>query len=306
MPMKRGAWILGAGLAGLICATTAAQAAANTAQARLDKAWRAAISSAAVPGSGCFEADYPATQWKRVACSKAPTRLLLPAHGPSTFVVGNGNDYSAVTGTPVSTAVGSFPSIKGMKTETNFGASDTYSLQLNTSYYVSPVCNTAANPSQCRAWMQFAYSNNAPTEASGFMEVWLINYGKTCPAGWTTLSPDCVENSNGVNIPNQKLSQLKDIQVTGAAVANGNDTVTITTSKKAYAVTLPDSVVDLAGNWNTSEFNVFGDGGGTEAVFNAGTKIVVNVQMQDGSTNAPTCIVDGFTLESNNLGLNQC
>jgi hypothetical protein len=304
-PRKRGACILGASIL-CLSATIAAQASPNTAEARLAKAWRTAVTNAAVPGSGCFTADFPSTTWKRVACTKTPNRRLLPAIPPGGFVVGNGNDYSVETGTPTSTAVGSFPSIKGLKTETNDGAADTYSLQLNSSYYISPVCQSAQNPSQCRAWMQFAYSNNAPTEASGFMEVWLINYGPTCPSGWGQYATDCVLNSNSVNVPNQKLSELKDIQVTGSAVAGGNDTVKITTSKKAYAVTMLDSVVDLAGNWNTSEYNIFGDGGGSEAVFNTGTNIEVSVQVQDGSTKAPTCITDGFTLESNNLGLNQC
>lgn len=307
-PGTRGIALLGTGISGVLClfAAGAAQAAPNTAEARLAEAWRTTIASKAVPGSGCFEAAYPSSVWTRVACSKAPSRPLLPAHGPSNFVVGNGNDFSAETGTPISRAIGSFPSITGLKSETNQGASDTYSLQLNSSYYVAPVCDGAQNPSQCRAWMQFAYSNNAPTSGSAFMEVWLINYGSNCPKGWNGFTPDCYLNSNAVNVPNQKLSELKDIQVTGSTVSGGNDTVKITTAKKAYAVTLPDSVIDLAGNWNTAEFNLFGDGGGSEAVFNTGTKIKVNVHVKDGSTIAPTCITDGFTLESNNLGLNQC
>jgi hypothetical protein len=89
-------------------------------------------------------------------------------------------------------------------------------------------------------------------------------------------------------------------------VSGGNDTVKLTTSNNAYAVTLADSVVDLAGNWNTAEYNIFGDGGGSEAVFNAGTTIEVKIQLQDDSTNAPICENDGFTLETNNLGLDRC
>jgi len=303
-------WFVGAGLPGVLWLSVAAAAQAapapKTAEARLHEAWRASISSTTLPGKGCFTAAYPGTVWTRVACAKPPNGPFLPAHGPSGFVVGNGNDYAAETGTPISTAVGSFPSIKGLRKETNDGASDTYSLQLNSSYYVSPVCQGAQIPSECRAWMQFVSGNNAPYEGGAFMEVWLINYGSTCPSGWGPYATDCYYNSNQVNVPNQKLSALDDIQVSGSAVAGGDDTVKVTTSKKAYAVTMEDSTIDLAGNWNTAEYNLFGDGGGSEAVFNPGTKIRVNVQLQDGSTNAPTCITDGFTLETNNLGLNRC
>jgi hypothetical protein len=315
LPNESRIGILGACLSGVLClsVTGAAQAApmsktaeARLTEARLTEAWRTAVTGVAVPGQGCFTAEYPSTVWTRVACTKAPARPFLPAHGPKGFVVGNGNDFAAEAGTPISSTVGSFPSIKGLKQESNEGAANTYSLQLNSSYYVAPVCQGAQIPSECRAWMQYVYSNNAPYSGSAFMEIWLINYGSNCPAGWGPYATDCYYNSNAVNVPNQKLRALGDIQVSGATVSGGNDTVKITTSKKAYAVTMPDSMIDLAGNWNTSEYNLFGDGGGSEATFNPGTKIQVKLQLQDGSTNAPTCITDGFTLESNNLGLNTC
>jgi hypothetical protein len=152
---KRSAGIVATSLSGALClcATVAAQAApaSQTADAGLTEAWRAAITRTDVPGKGCFAAEYPGTVWIRVACTKASHRPLLPAHGPSGFIVGNGNDHAAETGVPISSAVGSFPSIKGLTQETNEGASDTYSLQLNSSYYVSPVCQGAQIPSECRA-----------------------------------------------------------------------------------------------------------------------------------------------------------
>jgi hypothetical protein len=286
----------------------AAQAAPRTdrAEARRMELWRAAVTALAVPGSGCFTADYPRAAWQRVACAKAPPGPFLPARGPRGFVVGNGSDFAAQTASPISSATGSFPSITGLTSETNGGATNTYSLQLNSSYYVSPVCQGATVPSQCRGWMQFVYSNNAPGDGTVFMEIWLINYGANCPAGWGPYATDCYYNSNGVNVPNQTLAELADIRITGSAVAGGNDTAKITTAKKAYAVTMPDSMIDLAGNWTVSEYNIFGDGGGSEAEFNPGTTIKVKVKVKDAGGAAPACIVDGFTLESNNLGLNTC
>jgi hypothetical protein len=274
--------------------------------AALTEAWRATIVETAVPGSGCFTADYPSTVWTQVACTKPRTKPLLPASRPGGRVVGNGNDFAAVTTSTISSAVGSFPNITGLTDEAGGGVSDTYSLQLNSSYYTAPVCDGAKVPSQCRAWMQYAYINNAPSPGFGFMEVWLINYGNKCPSGWGVYATDCYYNSDSISVPNQAISALAGIKVAGATVAGGNDTVTVTAAKKAYAVTMPDSQIDLAGNWNTAEYNIFGDGGGDEAVFNPGTKMTVKVKLNSGSTDAPTCITDGFTLESNNLGLNKC
>jgi uncharacterized protein (TIGR03437 family) len=70
-----------------------------------------------------------------------------------------------------------------------------------------------------------------------------------------------------------------------------------------------ESVLGLAGNWNTAEFNVFGYGAGSAAIFNAdnsGATIAVQVSINDGTANAPTCIWAGsgrFTTESNSLTL---
>jgi hypothetical protein len=46
-----------------------------------------------------------------------------------------------------------------------------------------------------------------------------------------------------------------------------------------------------------------GDCCGSEATFNAGAKLGVNTVVHDGTTNAPTCVVDGYTGETNNLTL---
>lgn len=292
----------------LLITSVSAMSAPVPKDAALTEAWRAAIAKTSVPGSGCFTSEYPSTVWTRIACSKPPANPLLPAARSGGRVVGNGNDFAAETATPISSAVGSFPAIKGLTQETDSGsgASDTYSLQLNSSYYTAPVCDGAKVPSQCRAWTQYVYENNAPSSGAAFMEVWLINYGNSCPAGWGPYATDCYYNSDAISVPNQELSALDGIQVEGATIAGGNDTVTLTAAKKAYAVTMPDSKIDLAGNWNTAEYNIFGDGGGGEAIFNPGTKMTVKVKLKDGSSDAPTCITDGFTLESNNLGLNRC
>jgi hypothetical protein len=95
--------------------------------------------------------------------------------------------------------------------------------------------------------------------------------------------------------------------MTGTAVAGGNDAVTFSDGAVAYSVSASDSVLQLGTVWEQSEFNVLGDAGGSEAVFNGGSAITVNVAAQTGSTAAPTCESDaGTTGETNNLNLGPC
>ena len=108
------------------------------------------------------------------------------------LTVGNGNDYAAVTATLTSNAVGSFPSVKRLKSETDFGRANVYSLQLNSNFMSSDqACSGANNPSQCLGWLQYVYSSS---EHASFMQYWLIRYtGGTvhCPAGWNSAGQDC-------------------------------------------------------------------------------------------------------------------
>jgi hypothetical protein len=68
-----------------------------------------------------------------------------------------------------------------------------------------------------------------------------------------------------------------------------------------------DSVVDISAVWRQSEFNVVGNAGGSEAVFNSGSSVSVKVALTDGSTAAPTCVANaGSTGETNNLNLGTC
>jgi hypothetical protein len=300
----------GAGFQALLCLflADAAQAApgSKTVQARLHVAWRAAITSAALPGKGCFSAEYPVTAWRPVACIKAPNRAYEPAHRAA---VGFGDDYAATVTGSISAAVGSFPAITGLLSENSAGVSNQYSLQMNVPYFSSPTCKSSPYAPGCSAWQQFVFSQSGGKmgTSSAFMVYWLINYGAYCPSGWHQAALNCWINSAAVSVPHQKLAAVSDLQLAGSAVTGGNDAVKITTSKKAYAVSASDSALDLAGSWNGTEFNILGDGAGSQANFNTGTKITVNIQLTDGSTTAPTCKTNSiFTYETNNLTLGTC
>jgi hypothetical protein len=268
--------------------------------------WRSAIEALPPPTDGCFAAAFPARAWRQVPCVAAPNRPYLPRSAARAIgnTVGNGNDYSANSATITKAAVGLFPKITGLKTETGFGEANTYSLQLNSGFMNTAACNTGAPG--CQSWQQFIYSSS---EQAVFMQYWLIGYntnGVTCPTvNWMSDGAgDCYINSNAISAPQFAATELSSLKVTGVARLKGNDSVTLTAPTKAYTVTGKDSVVDLATAWQQSEFNVVGDGGGSEAIFNTGTSITVEIKLNDGTTAKPTCEGNnGTTGETNNLKL---
>jgi hypothetical protein len=273
------------------------------------QSWRAAITHAPTPGEGCYIASYPVLTWKKVACVAAPNRPFIPrSGGGGSLTVGDGNDYAAVTSTLTSNAVGSFPKVKHVTSEEDEGSPNDYSLQLNSNFMSGDqACAGAFDPSQCLGWLQFVYSSGG---TAAFMQYWLINYtggSVQCPAGWYSYSNDCYTNSAAVFVPLEPVTQLAEMNLSGNAVNAGLDTLKYTDGAHAYTTTGPDSVMYLSEGWTGSEFNIIGDGGGSEAVFNAGAAVTVQIDVTDGTTNAPTCKAhDGTTGETNNLNLKTC
>jgi len=262
------------------CSTTGApnvpQVAGGAAQRQ---SWRAAIAHAPTPGEGCYAAAYPLNAWKKVACVAAPNRPYIPRSGVGgSQTVGDGNDYAAVTSTLTSNAVGSFPEVKRLTSETDDGSPNVYSIQLNSNFMSGDLaCAGANNPGQCLGWLQFVYSSSSH---AAFMQYWLIHYSGGsvhCPSGWFSFSTDCYKNSSAVSVPQEPVTDLQQMNLSGNAVNGG------------------------------LEFNIIGDGGGSQADFNAGTKLTVEIDLTDGTTQKPTCKAhDGTTGETNNLNLKKC
>jgi hypothetical protein len=96
------------------------------------------------------------------------------------------------------------------------------------------------------------------------------------------------------------IADLLNLTLTGQT-SGGTDTVILGSSN--LSATLADSTLNLDQSWNTSEFNVFGDGGGDQGVFSTGTTIVVKTSVTDGTPNPPSCLQQSFTGETTNLNL---
>lgn len=292
-----------AGLSALSLASTA-HAAPNL------SAWKQAIGNVATPGEGCFTASYPSVTWHRVACTVAPLRPFMPRDGRAGRTVGDGNDYAAVSAGLTTKATGSFPVVSGVKTEKNNGNSSEYSLQLNSNFSAaSPACAKAKKPASCLGWEQFVFSEDGGQEGSGvlFVQYWLIDYNKACPSGWMKFSKDCFRNSDSsIGVPKQTIKQLANLQLSGQA-SKSLDTSTLVTAAKAYTMTGKDNILGLVKFWNASEFNIIGNGNGSEATFNKGASITVQIALKDGTTVAPICQANaGTTAETNNLNLGAC
>ncbi|MGA2448770.1 MAG: tectonin domain-containing protein [Polyangiaceae bacterium] len=146
---------------------------------------------------------------------------------------------------------------------------------------------------------------------------WLFQYNVNtnkypaiyCPSGWTsyynTTDPtphmDCYQSTQTALIPSEPITNLANMTVT--ATSGSTDTVIVSTGDgKLYSLSASTSPLSLNTSWNSAEFNVFGYGDGSQANFNAGASIVVQVVTDSNtSTAAPYCSLGEFTGETNNL-----
>jgi hypothetical protein len=177
------------------------------------------------------------------------------------------------------------------------------------------------------------------SKACVYIQYWLIDYrsDNTCPASWqlstsqpspgqasTGQASNCFINSTiATPVPQQVLTstELESLKLTGAApklptnagpeslkLTGGiagipeDDTVTLTIGSTVYSASGDDHFPELGSEWQYSEFNVLGDGCGSQAWFNSGTTLQVRTQVESPMS-APSCSHTGCTGETNNLNL---
>ena len=283
---------------------TAAASAATQEEAR-QSAWRTAIARTHVPSEGCFAADYPLLVWNQVRCVTAPKSEFshIQGTGPGSRVTGG--DYQAVTKSRTTNAVGSFPVVKHVTSEQGPSGTNDYTLQLNSNLIQNDkACAGEGVAGACRGWQQFVFVNGYQ---NAFIQYWLVFYNATCPTGWNAgVENSCWKNSALVAVPEQDVTELPNMSMSGSAVAKGIDTLVLTTKTQAYSTTGKDSVLFLAKAWHGTDFNVLGSGSG-EAVFNAGASLTDRVDLTDGSTKRPKCVAfGGNSAETNNLVPGKC
>ena len=324
-------------------ASASGTAAAADAAARVQ--WRKSIERSPVPNrNSCFKATFPKTEWQEIPCKPATKRPYLPVQGRQPANVG-GKKFSDVAAQApeqiqqISTVTGSFGgTIAANETGTtyannpnnpctvpNTNVPNIFSLQLNTNTFPipasSPICGGAA---RCKGFQQFIYSSSDNTV---FIQYWLINVGKygtaSCPgapsSGWNQYNMKgtlwCYQSTEGSG-PDYPVTigDLGNLTLQGTATVNGDDTVILTTSGGLpYGMytpprLLPDSTLGLGQNWQDAEFNVFGDGCGSEANFQDTATVTIVLQVDYGAIEYPygymplVCTKTSYTSEWNNLG----
>ena len=299
--------VIAAGVLGTASLSSAfAAQAIDDAEARAQESWREAMARTEVPAEGCFHSSYPSMTWNKVDCIVAPDVPYVPRSGRVRETVGNGHDYAAqVTSGLITRSVGSFPKVTGVTSESGALGANDYSLQLNSNFMNTPACDGALVPANCLDWEQFVYASGF---GEAFMQYWLISWDTTCPSGWISDGVgDCYKNSAAAFVPQEPITSLKTLKLSGSAKAGGKDTLVFTVGTQAFSTTGKDSVVDLATAWVESEFNIIGDGNGSAARFNTGSSVTVKVAVANGTTNTPVCASNaGTTGETNNLNLGSC
>lgn len=301
----------------VLCQPAAAQTQEPSAQGANREAWRKSMVRVRLPKKGCFKAAYPNKEWQEVACLPSSPYPNRPqgrgGKGRGGNTVGNtSGDWSAQTAGLISSSEGSFMSVNGAASVQGdkLGApppvADVFMLQLNTQFFANPPA--CAGVIGCLGWQQFLYSQSQCGGACVFMEYWLIGFGSPCPAGsWISDGVgDCWFNGPATAVPVQTVADLAGLTLTATATMGGQDTAVVGTSGGTLSAVGLDSVLNLAQFWNTAEFNVFGDCCSTETSFSNPTTLVLKTNINDGTTNAPTCHNQSFTAETNNLDLGIC
>jgi hypothetical protein len=143
-----------------------------------------------------------------------------------------------------------------------------------------------------------------------FIQFWLINYG-VCPSGWNQSGEEnCWINGNVTSAPDFPMTDLANLSLHAAAHPGGEDCVEVyDNTGMGWDACVNDSVLDISSVWKQTEFGVFGDGGGSQAAFGFGTRFTQYLQVNDGSSDKPTCLGPasaGFTGETNNLNQGKC
>jgi hypothetical protein len=269
-------------------------------------AWRDTIARTPPPAGGCAEVDYPATAWTAVPCVEAPLLPHMPHAGPA---VGDGTDYVAYkAGDHLYNSEGSFPSVTGVQSETDNGAPNLYSLQLNTNGSYENQCFGLYG--SCLQWVQYFYSSESGTVG---MRSWMGQYPWECPFNiiskvvWHRYGTDeCYLDSVVVRVPQIAITHLHALRL--SATINPGSLVTLTFMDGAHAYSTTAGGFFEPGNWNASEFNVYGAFFNSQAVFNTGSDITVQLVVQGANHAAPVCSggIGGTYEGANNLTLGTC
>jgi hypothetical protein len=301
--------------------------------------WRKRILAIPRPPVGCFTVKYPSEKWEVTPCGTShdlfhlwDRKIPTPSPSPAGFdpaVAGIGHEFIATAvGGPITSADGFFLQAADVQTVTSVqitngvtsDAAGAYALQLNANaatFSTPSACANAKDPSVCQGWVQFLFMNDSKGSFAS-MELWLYGFGPMCPgqgsvpqlpgmpAGqvWTATGGNCTFYAETPLLPSIPITQLGQLRLRAEAQTGGQDSVTITLPDGSISgVAISDELLKLASVWTQAQFNVVGYVNGQRAWFNDDAAVVVQVNVENGTTNPPTISLGGISLESNDLHL---
>jgi len=300
--------------------------------------WRGFMSKNPPPKVGCFVITYPSTTWNATKCVTAPPIPLTHSLMPSTVGGAYGDWVAESPSTLIGSSVGGFSSVTGLTSESDSSAgSNRYSLQVNTNTFSTTTSYTGGQ--MATGWEQFVYLNYVGcygtlctacfVSGCTYIQYWLIGHDSSCTsytappggtswsyfAGTATEASGCYANGPAVSAPSEAATNLANMLMIGfsnyeSSTYGSIDEGEFCVSDTCYGMGVTDQVLNLYQNWQDSEFNIFGYGGGSEANFNSGTTITITNGLtdQNGNIISPSCPSSPFsyTAEENNLNLGPC
>jgi len=165
------------------------------------------------------------------------------------------------------------------------------------------------------------------SDGAAFIQYWLIKYGpngSTCPLprhsgcdgfvhsdGWCPFdlhngfvycAVDAASEPSGVT--SKPLSAVGSLKLSGAATTGStNDSIIFTDSGMPHGATGDNRFPDMGSQWQQAEFNVFGNGNGSQVSFSSGANLRVRNEVLSGTNAKPGCSLRSYTGESSNLTL---
>jgi len=303
------------GTAALIAVLSLAMFSSVADAALTPKEWKDLMIKAHTPKAGCFEAAYPSTEVREVACG--PPSNIEPTVG------GASGDWTGhETGLAIGSASGSFSSVSGLTSETdNPNGDNYYSIQVNSKKWSGgSTCTVDTRTTTC--WVQFVWQNQpgppGPNQGNLNIWYWLVNFYSQynyCPTnlGYTQSTTDTascryVTTSTITDRIDPPSSTFPQIIVRGTAKdISNNDQASLCTNTHCWYNSEAYTRLNLYQYWYDVEWNIFGVGGLSIANFNTGTSISINVNMWDSNGAQITPSVNdpaiSFTGERNNMNL---
>ena len=93
------------------------------------------------------------------------------------------------------------------------------------------------------------------------------------------------------------------MRVTGNTSPGAQSVAFGTAGDQIYTATDNGDLLAIGNQWNQAEFNIFGGCCGNQATFNAGSTIVAQIAVNNGTANPPFSSSSSFTAETNNFSL---